>query len=57
MATGRKCNNSFSLYIKIRTSLVVQWIRILPVQGTWVRSLVWGDVTHCGATKPMYRNC
>ena len=26
------------------TSLVAQWIRIrLPVQGTWVSSLVWED--------------
>ena len=36
-----------------RTSLVVQWLRIpLPMQGTWVRSLVWVDSTSLGATKP-----
>ena len=38
----------------LRTSLVVQWWRIhLPVQGTWVWSLVWEDPTCYGATKPM----
>ena len=27
-----------------RNPLVVQWIRIpLPMQGTWVQSLVWED--------------
>ena len=27
-----------------RNPLVVQWIRIpLPMQGTWVQSLVWKD--------------
>ena len=36
------------------TSLVVQWLRIcLPVQGTWVRSLVRGDSICCGATNPI----
>ena len=39
------------------TSLVMQWLRIhLPMQGTWVRSLVWEDPTCPGATKPMYHN-
>ena len=28
----------------------------LPVQGTWVRSPVWKDVTFCGTTKPMCHN-
>ena len=29
-----------------RTSLVAQWLRIcLPLQGTWVQSLVWEDPT------------
>ena len=33
-------------------SLVVQQLRIhLPVQGTWVRSLVQEDSTCCGAAK------
>ena len=36
-----------------RTSLVVQWIKIhLPIQGTWVGSLVQEDPTCHGATKP-----
>ena len=36
------------------TSLVAQWLRIcLPMQGTWVQSLVWEDPTCLGATKAM----
>ena len=39
------------------TSLVAQWLRILPsMQGTRVRSLVREDSTCCGATKPVGRN-
>ena len=35
------------------TSLVLQWLRVcLPMQGTWVRSLVWEDPTWQGAAKP-----
>ena len=35
-------------------SLVAQWLRIhLPMQGTWVRALVWEDPTCHGATKPV----
>ena len=38
----------------MRTSLVVQWLRIrLPMQGTRVRALVREDPTCRGATKPM----
>ena len=38
-------------------SLVAQWLRIcLPMQGTWVRTLVREDPTCCGATKPMRHN-
>ena len=38
-------------------SLVAQWLRIcLPMQGTWVRALVWEDPTCHGATKPMHHN-
>ena len=46
------------LRTKRGTSLVVQWmIRIcLPVQGTWVWSLVWEDSTFLGATKPVFHN-
>ena len=36
------------------TSLVVQWLRIrLPMWGTQVRSLIWGDSTCLRATKSM----
>ena len=41
----------------MRTSLVVQWLRIrLPMQGTRVRALVWEDPTCRRATKPMCHN-
>ena len=41
----------------VRTSLVVQWLRIhLPTQGTQVRSLVREDPTCRGATKSMCHN-
>ena len=47
-------------YISIITlgiSLIVQWLRIcLPMQGTWVRALVWEDPTCRRATKPMGHN-
>ena len=40
------------------TCLVVPWLRIcLPVQGTWVRSLLWEDSICCGATNPTSRSC
>ena len=36
---------------------MAQWIRIrLPMQGTWVRSLVQDDPTRRGATKPVHHN-
>ena len=39
------------------TSLVAQWLRIrLPMQGTWVRSLVQEDPTGCRAAKPVCHN-
>ena len=42
---------------KIRTSLVVQWLRIrLPMQGTQVRALVQEDPTCHRATKPVCHN-
>ena len=38
-------------------SLVVQWLRIrLPMQRTWVQSLIWEDPTCHGAAKPMHHN-
>ena len=37
--------------------MVVQWLRIhLPMQETWVRSLVQEDPTSLEATKPVHRN-
>ena len=40
-----------------RASLVVQWLRIrLPMQGTWVRTLVREDPTCRGATKAVRHN-
>ena len=39
-------------------SLGVQWLRIsLPMQGTWVRALVWEDPTCHGVTRPLSHNC
>ena len=36
---------------------MARWLRIhLPLQGTWVRSLVREDPTCCGATKPVSHN-
>ena len=50
----RKCLIKIS---GVRTSLVAQWLRIcLPMQGTWVRALVWEDPTFRGATKPVRHN-
>ena len=38
-------------------SLAVQWLRIrLPMQGTWVWSLVLENPTHHRATKPVHHN-
>ena len=43
--------------VNFGASLVVLWLRIhLPMQGTWVRPLVWEDPTCRGATKPMRPN-
>ena len=40
-----------------RASLVAQWLRIhLPLQGTWVRTLVREDPTCSRATKPVRHN-
>ena len=44
----------YLLYFRdnFRTSLVVQWVRILlPMQGTWIQSLVWKDFTCHRAAK------
>ena len=40
-----------------RASLVVHWLRIhLPMQGTWIQSLVWEDPTCLKTTKPLCHN-
>ena len=40
-----------------RASLVAQWLRIcLPMQGTWVRALVWEDPTCRRAAGPVSHN-
>ena len=50
-------SNFFLKESKKRTSLVVQWLRILlPMQGTQVRALVREDPTCHGATKPVRYN-
>ena len=39
----------------LRSFQVMQWIRIcLPIQETWVQSLVWEDSTCPRATKPVF---
>ena len=60
--TSRRLHACYYLYLqdkklRSRTSLVFQWLRIqLPVQGTWVQSLVREDPTCLGATKPVCHN-
>ena len=50
-------NEELRSRIQERASLVVQWLRVrLPMQGTWVRALVWEDPTCRGATGPMNHN-
>ena len=42
----------------VGASLVAQWLRTcLPMQGTRVQALVWGDPTCRGATGPVSHNC
>ena len=55
----RKIGNSRirRLTEKAGTSLVVHWLGIcLPMQGTWVQSLVWEDPTCHRATKLIHHN-
>ena len=50
-------NNKKNPIKKWGASLVAQWLRIcLPMQGTWVRALVWEDPTCRGATRPVSHN-
>ena len=49
VSLGKMCT-----FKDLGASLVAQWLRIrLPMQGTWVRALVWEDPTCRGATKPV----
>ena len=51
------CCSMCQNFLPLGTSLVAQWLRIrLPMQGTWVRALVWEDPTCRGATKPVCHN-
>ena len=44
-------------YLWVRTSLVIQWLRIqLPMQEKWIQYLVWEDPTCCRTTKHMCHN-
>ena len=48
---------NFLFHTTLRTSLVVQWLsNHLPMQGTWVQSLVRENPVCCGAAKPMHHN-
>ena len=41
-----------------RASLVAQWLGVcLPMRGTRVRALVWGDPTCRGAAGPVSHDC
>ena len=49
---------NFVKALHIGTSLVAQWLGIcLPMQGTWVQSLVRPDPMCHGATGPVCHNC
>ena len=55
--TERILNQFSPIQKEWRASLVAQWLRIhLPMQGTWVRALVWEDPTCHRATKPVRHN-
>ena len=57
IVVGEKNKEKKYKKFETRTSLVVQWLRIrLPMQGTWVRALVWEDPTCRRATKPVHHN-
>ena len=50
----KKLGTLFGLIWKNCQKILAHWIRIrLPVQGTWVRSLVWEDSTCHRVTKPV----
>ena len=48
---------NFLFHTTLRTSLVARWLsNHLPMQGTWVQSLVRDNPVCCGAAKPMHHN-
>ena len=50
-------DREFGIDVYTLLYLVAQWLRIhLPMQRTWVRSLVRGDPTCRGANKPVCHN-
>ena len=49
--------NTYKFKFPLGISLVVQWLRIcLPIQGTWIPSLVRKGLTCHRATMPMHYN-
>ena len=55
--TGWRQGRKFRSGGCMEPSLVAQWLRIhLPMQGTWVQSLIWEDPTCHRAPKPMCYN-
>ena len=43
--------------VTVRASPVAQWLSVsLPMQGMWVRALLWEDPTCRGATRPVSHN-
>ena len=57
LRTQLSAQHMVSINNKCWASLVAQWLGIhLPMQGTWVRALVWEYPTCRGATRPMRHN-
>ena len=55
--TGSESLHSDISYENFRTPLVAKWVRIyLPMERTWVGSLVWEDSTCQRAMKPVCHN-
>ena len=52
------CSHHHVIKVDSRASLVAQWYRIhLPMQETWIWSLIKEDPPCCAATKPVHHNC
>ena len=57
LSASPKLTQMLDLEDKGKTSVAIQWLSIhLPMQGTWVQSLVWEDSTCHRATKPTYHD-